>query len=474
MERRDTVVLSVPTAKAKMLLDSLVFRELKRRYRVLVFSYLAGRRDAVLHYGGPNVTFLPEVRPHGRLGGLLARLLEAGRGLGYQFGRRGDPLVGSVWRQTPRFRDIGSGRRRGVVRRALVYAVAMAFSTARAWRALVWLLGWRIVDRDVESLLARERPVAMVVSGQGQGTLQELVLGATCRRLGIPSIWLPVTGDDSIYNGYLMDDHRALCAWGPQMRRQLEGFHGVDPERIVNIGILMTRLQTELLAVCPGPDLRARLGIPPRLKIVTYFSVINSLAADTAPAVDALAAAVEDGRLRDTAIVLRTSPAEDPGELIERYKNSPHVWVQVGAWQEFDRSGGSVFADHARAIRECDVLVMGSLTSAIFQTTVWGIPVVLNSTELHDYPWDARRPSTPEAVDALGFFSAGLPVAHSLPELIELVQARLKDPELGRASSARIAAEWDYQDPQYAANVLALVDGTAEGKHSGLESARSV
>ena len=286
-ESKSTVVLSIPAPKCRFLLDTGIFRALCGRYRVLVSGYLSERPDIIATYGGPDVEFIRQASPSGGFGGALTRMTESARELGFQFQHRKHPWVGMAWRATSRYRSLEPPIRRGVGRRLVVNALAVAARKRASWRRYTrWASRW-IVDSGLEDLLARERPAAVVMTGQGQGSPQELVLGLAAERLGLRTIWLPVTPDDPMYNGHLVPDHDAVCAWGPVMRRQLEEFHGIPPTRVIDLGNVMTRLQEDLMAAAgPGVALRERIGIPAGRPIVTYFSVVNSSATETVPAVE--------------------------------------------------------------------------------------------------------------------------------------------------------------------------------------------
>ena len=79
---RKKIVLSIPTARAKMLLDSAVFDALARRYQIDVVSYLADRPEAVRTYGRDGVRFVPWSDPTGRTARFLLRLSASMRTLG--------------------------------------------------------------------------------------------------------------------------------------------------------------------------------------------------------------------------------------------------------------------------------------------------------------------------------------------------------------------------------------------------------
>jgi hypothetical protein len=457
-----TVVLSVPTLKSKSLLDTRMLRALKERYRVIVVGYLSDRPDIIDAYAEQDLEFAPAAKPSRKVGHIVARLLESTRELGFQFHYRRHPWVGMAWRATLKFRNLEPIVQRPLVRRAFLRALAFSSQRRWLWRRYARLLSRFIRDRELEEMLVRERPEAVILTGQGQSSPQELVLGMAAQRFKLRTIWLPITNDDPMFNGHLVTEHDAVCSWGPIMTTQFHEFHGIPTERIIRLGNVSTRMQEDLIEEETDQNLHERLGIPPDRPIVTYFSVINSAATASIPAVDALSAAVGNGRLNGAAIVVRPSPVEDNGPLMQRYENDPNVWVQNTGAHEFDGAGSKFFAEHAVIVKESDILILGSLTSAQFQSAVWGVRTILNATELEDYPTDAYKPTVYEDVDLAGFFSSGLAVAHDFDELCDLTVRYLDDPSEGLAACSHIARDWDYQNENYIEDFLQLIARVGE------------
>ena len=458
-EKRLNVLVSIPTDRAKAFLDSRLFPALRERYKVTVLTYLALREDARQAYGVDGMEFCAALEPQGKIARAALAVAEAVRRLGFQYQwRRKEPVHARAWSATVRYRTLMPLCERPALKRLLVRIVAAVARFGLSRQVLFRLVSEFVLrDQGVAKPLRAFAPSVIICSGQA--SMQEQILGFYASRNGIGAIWLPASPDDVYYNGYPMTEFNVVCAWGPWMRRRLERHHRYRANQVADIGVVMTRIQTDLLRATGGYNIREALDIPGDARIVTYLSVINSGAAETTPAVDALASAVESGRIRNAVIVLRTSPWEDPSGLLRRYGNDPHVRVQVGAGGQFDRAGDQNLAEHARTMRESSVVIMGSITSSVHQTAVWGIPTILNNTELRPMPDDAYSPTFYEEVDLNEFFSAGLPVAHSLEELCDLVAAHLEEPGLNADVWARIASDWDYQNESYVEDFLRLVDG---------------
>jgi hypothetical protein len=225
---------------------------------------------------------------------------------------------------------------------------------------------------------------------------------------------------------------------------------------------LSTRLQTELLESNRPSGLRAKYRIPDEKKIITYLSVKNSFASDTAHAADSLSAAIADGRIKDTVLLIRTSPWEDSSVILKRYETDPHIRVQVAAPDGFDAVGDEMWLEHAVTLRQSDLVIMGSVTSAVHQTAVWGIPTILNDGTSLNQDCGPFSPDNCERLDLNNFYSAGLPVAHSAAQLCELAAELLEQPERAMGPMCRIAADWDSQNPNYVDDFMTTLNDTVK------------
>jgi hypothetical protein len=451
----EPIYISIPTDRVKFFLDSKIFTALRARYEVHVFGQLSGQPEIERAYGGPGVFFHPAVRADSWSGRMVSRFLEAARSLGLKYRQRREPGVGIRLRYTIRYRQLAPPVERRLLLRLLLWALAWAAAKRPVWR-LIRMMAYRwVVDRDFERLVTEEQPVAMIVSGQPSP--QETAFALVADRQNVNCIMAPVSPDDTHDRAYLMTDYDAIVAWGPWMRRSLERFHDVDPDRIADLGVLTTRLQSEILSSGSHFDIRASLDIPDEERIVTYLSVENYETANTFAAVDALAAAARSGQLDKAVIVLRTSPWEDATAALTRYRDNPHVRVQDSATRSFDGPGTEALAEHASLVRASTVLIMGSITSSLFSAAVWAVPTIHNRAERSVFAEMLEPTPLGEKEDPSGLILAGLPVTHALDELVQLTSAYLTTPGMHDQVWDRIARDWDYQDPDYVHKFASLI-----------------
>jgi hypothetical protein len=123
----------------------------------------------------------------------------------------------------------------------------------------------------------------------------------------------------------------------------------------------------------------------------------------------------------------------------------------------FDTPGTELLARHAALIKASSVVVMGSLTSSLFQAAAWGVPSILDRGGQKP----ESRAATPvlfEDADASGMIADGMAVTQTVEELIDTIRRYLDDPGWDADVWNTIAGKWDYQDSNYVANFMKLIE----------------
>jgi hypothetical protein len=452
---RPKIFISIPTDRAKWYLDTAIFRDLASRFDIHIFGRLSRDQSIVNRYGQPNVHFEPELTATGKLHSLTYSLFDASRSLGYKYRHRHVPGMAIRLDFTIRYRQLSPPVSRTAWRRWVLWGLAWATANRPGWRLVKKLAARYATDQEFERLVEEHNPIAMIVFGVP--SVQEVAFAASASRHRIKSIMVAISPDQSFDLGYLVGDYSVITAWGPWMRRSFEQLHDIAPERIADMGILTTRLQSEILSRADDGYIRSSLNIREDQTVVTYMSVVNYETADTFKAVDSLASAVEDGTLPDVVIVLRTTPWEDTGPALKRYQDNPYVRVQEGNKYALDAPGTSALKDHSTLLRASALMIMGSITSSVFATAVWGVPTVLNRAGRTADAEDVHPMEREDEDDPGGMVTSGLPVARSTDELIQLTQAHLNNPGMNEQVWKRIASDWDYQNDDYVADFRNLL-----------------
>ena len=455
-ESLQSVFISVSSDRAKWFLDTTIFRELKARFKVHIFGRLSERPEIVDKYGGPNVRWEPEIGQPGSRSKLSYRVFIAARSLGFKYRiRNAEPWFVDAWHRTITYHQLQPLIRRSRSRVQVLTIMARVASISVAWRLLRRFSYGRLVDPQFQRILLKERPTAVLLTGQE--TPQEIGMSLAADRHGLPSVLVPVSPDDIYNNGYLLANYQRIVTWGPGFGDRLERLHGVKTERLSPCGMLITRLQEELLQTYSVEDERRALAVPAGKRIVSYLSVTNYEAADTVASVTALADAIECGDLENVVIVLRTSPWEDAGGARIRFKDNPHVRVQDSGELPFDTPGSELLARHAALVKASSVLVMGSITSSLFQAATWGIPSILDRSG-QDQESKTATLVLFEDADPSGMIADGMPVTESPEELIETIKRYLDSPGWDSEVWRAITDKWDYQDDNYVDNFMRMIE----------------
>lgn len=449
----NNLIFAINSERAKFILDTRVFAAAKTRFQVHIFSYLVKTAQAQSYYGDHSAVFHDPAQFFNTAHSQSVKLADIARVAGFQYRNRGDPWVGLKWDATYRLRSTLPVIYRSYRDRLALSLIAGASSRAWVWKRLLDRATERALNGSFAHLIRQLEPSMYVCCGVPD--FRSLVLARAARRMGFRTMLIPVSADEVLDAGYLSPAFDYVCAWGERMTQLLVSRHGIPQRNVVPLGNLSTRLQTECLQ-SGVPEIRPQFRLDSDAKIVTYLSVLNSAASETIPAVRYLAGQLAIAYPK-AAIVVRTSPWEDAGLIIDAFRYAPNVRVQNTALQRFDSPGIEVLAAHAALCRSSSVVIMGSPTSSLFQTCVWGVPTIVNDATLRPEAGLALSPADLERADPSGLLAAGMPVAHSLDDLVTLTLAFLRNPDHKRETWAKIAAEWDYQVPDYVERFLRVV-----------------
>jgi hypothetical protein len=457
--------VSIPHERCKPLLDTDIFAALKARYDIHIFSYLADSPAIRQFYAGPGVTFHPEPKFRSRWRWRLYNFTEILRHFAFLHRwRHGATKL--FWHAETLYQWVSPEhfKTKRPVRKAILTVLAWLERAFGMRRIIVGLAGpWMFRNAELQRLFERLEPAGYI--GTAHKTDQEKVLAYFAGRYGVRSIFLPDSTDNFSVNGGSFHDFDYYCMWGPRMYAQARALHDLPPEKLVKLGIPAHRTYERLVGPRSGYDLHERYDIPRSHRIVTYLSIWRLGFLDMFPSIDYLLAAIESGRLKDVTILIRTSPWEDPTEILQAYGGREHVRVQVsGNDSKPDFPGVAHQLEYAETMRQSDVVVASTTTTPIFLACRFGRPSIANMVELSEYPAEGLRPSTLETADALGFFEDGLPAAHTLHELVDLVDFYLKNPQSNEVTWRRVGSSWDYGEPDHVPMFLSLLPGAREDR----------
>ncbi len=102
-------------------------------------------------------------------------------------------------------------------------------------RALLLKVSERYYSREAEEIFRRRRPSLVVTSSIGYAYDSAVMRAAA--RCGIPVVGIPHSWDNTSTKGYRGADPDHVIAWSDIMRREMQQYHEIAPERILLGGV---------------------------------------------------------------------------------------------------------------------------------------------------------------------------------------------------------------------------------------------
>jgi len=303
-----------------------------------------------------------------------------------------------------------------------------------------------------------------VVLSFGNVSYLEMIVALAADRAGIRSVWIPMTPDEVVSNGYHVGHKTTTCSWGPWITEALKKFRGASVGKIIESGNVMSRYQEQLLAEAEGKTFHDLLGVARDVKIVSYFAIDNY---ESREAVETLSTLLVE---LDSEYVLVVRGLQTDRRDFDSGENAPlpGVLFRSPVMTDWGVVPDEFWLEHAFTLRDSEVVVFGTLTSGLYQAVVWGTPIIINGI---DPEGSSSRPLGPaQAIedDLAGLVSAGVDHAHSYDELKGVVRDVLVSPTAAKSMAEEIAQLWDYRDPEFVEIVIraireeSLIDGRSQ------------
>jgi hypothetical protein len=443
--------------------DSDLFAELERSHDVSIIKE-SGTSETVGLNGSP----LPEIiegvpRSMSRLESLSWKIISAARLLGPTFKNRKHRLIRSQWSAMLGYADVDNWSPRTRFSKLMVVTLALLASRKSIF-GLARSVFVRTMFRGRIKRLQNEFESGDVLLTFGGISFLEVMSDFAVRGAGVRTVWLPMTPDIVVSDGYHLGSNSIVCSWGPWITEALGDFHGLTGEVIVESGNLMSRYQEQLLNKSDRTKFQDLLGIDSDSKIVTYFAVDNSSSNNSQRILETLTGLVDE--LGDGYVLVvreapkscepsESDPTDSDGKVLFR---SPDMNQWIEAPEEF-------WLEHALSLRDSELVVFGTFTSGIYQAAVWGTPIVINAIDQSGIS-TPLSPSQAVRDDYAGLTKAGVIYASTYDELADVTLEAVLNPAEGISKSAVIGELWDYSESEYIDIVLNAVR-RASGAGSG-------
>jgi len=261
-------------------------------------------------------------------------------------------------------------------------------------------------DEAFANLLSEEKPDAVIYSYMipaGFDCLRE------AKRMGIPLVLMVASWDNPTSKGPLTVEPDYSIVWSDQMKREMNEYHGVPPERMEVTGVLYFENYFKPEGLMGREAFCESLGIPSDKKVVHFATGDSAIMKCNQEFIRILHRIVQSGRLPFPChLLVRVSP-KDKFDLYKEFEGLPNLTVQ------YPRGKGAVYGGHkwipdpgeeherASTIRNSDVILSVS-SSMVLDASCFDVPTI-------NLAYDAGMPVEKwESVDRFYEYSHARPV----------------------------------------------------------------
>lgn len=307
-----------------------------------------------------------------------------------------------------------------------------------------------VSDPSVDAVMTRWCPTLVAAATPGLMFAEIPVLRSAARH-GIPTIAVDLSWDNLTNKLLPIRRLTRLVVWNSTMRREASELHGYDPADIDVAGPPQFDGYFRGEARSTRADFCRRVGVDPTRRLLT----LTTIPAESYPrhdvVIDRLLEAIRSTALAEPCdLLVRVHPRDDLRRY-DRYRGVPHVTVEK-PFRESARAGDGhavdVTVDNTRhladTMRHSDVVLNVASTIAI-EAAIFDTPVV--NIAFDDRDADAR----PFLESPLRYYSythyqqivrtGAVRIAKTAAEMIDLVNAYLRDRSLDAAGRRRVVEE---------------------------------
>jgi hypothetical protein len=340
-----------------------------------------------------------------------------------------------------------------------VHVAVQALWRSRLLRRALLALESRVIRLDAHAdVFDRHRPAVVVTTGLGYSLPEALVLREAAAR-GIKTAAAISGWDNPSSKGYRGADVDRVFAWSDSMADQVARFHDYPRERVAVEGVAHFDRYVADGALWDRETLCERTGLDPDRRIVLFATSAPGLYAHNIDVVRGLVGALGAGRFGEAQLVARLHPIFFRGDQVAPLEElralaaaHPHLHLDVPDIVSERLRCDLADEDNVRfssLLASCDVLACVFSTTTL-EAFIANRPVVFGTWTAHLERTDGAEPADQpdgsaqrpwhefahmrEVVD-----SGAVPVADSMPALVDAIAAALADPEHGAEARRAIA-----------------------------------
>lgn len=342
-------------------------------------------------------------------------------------------------------RKLRQKRRRGRWGHRACAAVGSLMRTAGLRMAHLDALELRLYrDPRAGDLFDRYRPDAVFFT-----TLYPTDIGLVkeAKRRGIPTLCAIQSWDNPTSKGPLFIVPDRIAVWNGFMRDELVRFHGYPEDRIRVIGVPQFDLYHDPSGLADREAFFRRMGLDPARRLLTYTTGDPRVLTCNQDHIDVLLEAIRQKQFCEPCqLLVRLSP-KDLWDQYDRYRGLPLLVIQEPGGRKaptldgWDPTTGDM-RDLAETLLHSDVILCVASTISV-DASVFDRPVVeiaFDGFQQRPYEESCRRFYDYTHIRYL-LAAGGVRLVYSPADMVEAVDAYLRDPGLDTRGRRRILEE---------------------------------
>ena len=433
-----TVFVSIPIGRCvKNFLYTDVFRELRRKYRVCIFSPLVKFPEFIEEFQHPNVVFYDEPAFDSRKKQRFwSKVYEPVRYFQHLIKFRGNTTK-YHWRYA---RAKATG---GFWKNMLMVAGLLPWGGFQTLNRLSapWLFHHGYYQRIFED----EKPHLVISTCF---TLEDFLMLYQAGRKGIPSLFLGESWQNFITDGRFPVRADKIAVWSEMMAEEAIRCHNFKERDVIVTGIPLYDEYCFHTKFMSREEFGIYKDIPERAKIITYICSSGGVIPQEQKLIDEWVRCIESGKLGDVILILRLNPHWNQEKYRELYSAHPRIRLDIPhpsysgsycrTWWREDSN-----YHYVNLIRNSDV-VLTSISIAVLEAALFNRPIINVAYDPSLTHPDASFTATYRYSESYShaISSGGVKLARSPEELVQYIQTYLENPALDSEGRQRIVHQY--------------------------------
>ncbi|MDB0053303.1 hypothetical protein N9E95_00090 [Alphaproteobacteria bacterium] len=465
------VVISIPFSRNfRYLVSSEIYKNIKKQFDILIIMPgMEGNSEIEKDFGGDNVRFYYYNQDHKGLSKILRSiylLTEGLRRFGYYYKYRNKQLKYyweiSTGKYSRTLDEDGLATRQKLIYRFLCFFIGLIGRNKNFWRRLGFLFGKFFFDlNDINKVTSNYEKIVLIQTANWG--FQERFLSFWAYKNKCKTILVPYTTDQILINGYMITDYDFYCPQGSIEEEYLLNFHDVGQEKICKLGMIWLRVleKTNVYKkIESNKNLKDTIRIMYTGLVSTAYPILSEL-----ETVDRILYEIKNGQINANKLVYRPVLVDIKTKktIEDRYSNNSLIelqWPQtamIGINGEITSSVTTEIEEYLEQLVEIDLMIMSATTTMAFDAFKLDIPCIANFYNANDSFCKNGFSKSYIDTDEFIISAKGMPVVHTLDELIRETKKLINNPCLVKETKESTFTSWDYHNKNYVNDFIRLL-----------------